>query len=211
DLALTDETALALVHELDRIFYRENVALNAAVDVIDHGRERRRLAGAGLAGHQDQPADDAAHLAHRLGHLQLIERECLGGYRAEDGAHPIDLPHDIDAEASAAGEGVGEIRALLGLEALERLLRHDLVQRLLDRLGGKPVGLERGEITVQADARRVAGNEVQVRAALLQHLNQQLIDEGHGLTPISWRNSPPRRRAPRASRSSRPSVAWWCR
>ena len=74
DLALADEAALALVHELDRILDREDVALHAAVDVIDHRRERGRLARAGLAGHQDQAVVGAAHLPHRLGQLQLIER-----------------------------------------------------------------------------------------------------------------------------------------
>ena len=55
DLALTDETALALMHELDRVLDGEDVALHARVDVIDHRRERGGLARAGLAGDQDQP------------------------------------------------------------------------------------------------------------------------------------------------------------
>ena len=66
DLALADEAALALVHELDRVLDREDVALHARVDVVDHRRERGRFARAGLAGHQDEPVVGAAHLAHRL-------------------------------------------------------------------------------------------------------------------------------------------------
>ena len=102
DLALADEAVLALVHELDRVLDREDVALHAAVDVIDHGRERGRLARAGLAGHQDQAVVGAAHLPHRLGHLQLIEGQRLGRNGAEHRAHAVQLAHDVDAEAAAA-------------------------------------------------------------------------------------------------------------
>src|SRR5262249_53406444 len=120
------------------------------------------------------------------------------------------------AEASTVAERVGKIRTVLRLEALERLLRHDLVERLLDRFRRQLVGPQRRDITVQADARRVAGDEVQVRAALLQHLDQQRIDGRHGLRSLSDRRSrllrPPRPpREPAPTRSFRPSAAWWCR
>ncbi len=62
DLALADEAALALVHELDRVLDGEDVALHARVDVVDHRRERGRLARAGLARDEDQPVVGAAHL-----------------------------------------------------------------------------------------------------------------------------------------------------
>ena len=71
DLALADQAALALMHELDRILDGEDVPLHARVDVIDHRRERGRLARAGLAGHQDEPIVGAAHLPHRFRQLEL--------------------------------------------------------------------------------------------------------------------------------------------
>src|SRR6202035_2309354 len=92
DLALADEAALALVHELNRVLDGKDVALHAAVDVVDHGRERGGLARTGLTGHQDQSVIGAAHLPHRLRHLQLIERERLGGDGAEHGTHAVQMP-----------------------------------------------------------------------------------------------------------------------
>src|SRR3979409_557942 len=68
DLALADEAALSLVHELDRVFDGEDVPLHAAVDVVDHGRERGGLARTGLAGHQDQSVVGAGNMPHSLLH-----------------------------------------------------------------------------------------------------------------------------------------------
>ena len=56
DLALIDDAALVLVNELDRILDRDHVPLHLLVDLVEHRRERRRLAGAGGAGDEDQPA-----------------------------------------------------------------------------------------------------------------------------------------------------------
>ena len=56
DLALVDQALLRLVHELDRVLDREDVAVLVLVDVVDHRRERGRLARAGRAGDQHQAA-----------------------------------------------------------------------------------------------------------------------------------------------------------
>ena len=56
DLALVDDAVLVAVDELDRIFHRDDVAGPLLVDLVDHRGERRRLAGAGRAGHQHQAA-----------------------------------------------------------------------------------------------------------------------------------------------------------
>ena len=56
DLALVDDRALVDVQELDRVLDRDDVLGHRRVDVVDHRRERRRLARAGRAGQQDDPA-----------------------------------------------------------------------------------------------------------------------------------------------------------
>ena len=67
------------------------------------------------------------------------------------------------------------------LEALDRLARHDLVQRLLDELGRQHFRPQRRQVAVQAHARRIAGNEVQIRAVPLEDLFQKCIDLRHAL------------------------------
>ena len=63
---LVDHAILVHVHEFDRILNGENVIVPLAVDLVDHGRQRRRFARARRPGHQHQPARLVAQLAdHR--------------------------------------------------------------------------------------------------------------------------------------------------
>ena len=75
--------------------------------------------------------------------LELLGGACLRRNRAEHGAHAVQLPHHVDAKSRDARDAVGEIRAVLGLEALDRQLRHDFVQRGLDHFGGERLGGQR--------------------------------------------------------------------
>ena len=52
DLALVDDRVLVAVQELDRVLDRDDVDAELLVAVIDHRRERRRLARAGRADHR---------------------------------------------------------------------------------------------------------------------------------------------------------------
>ncbi len=56
DLALVDDRVAVAVQELDRVLDRDDVLGHRPVHVVDHRRERGRLAGAGGAGEQDDPA-----------------------------------------------------------------------------------------------------------------------------------------------------------
>ena len=56
DLALVDDAAVVGVQDLDRVLDRDDVLLPRAVDVVDHRRERRRLARAGRAGDEHEAA-----------------------------------------------------------------------------------------------------------------------------------------------------------
>jgi len=53
--------------ELDRILDRHDVIVALAVDLVDHGGERRRLAGPGRPGHQNEPLGSVGELLDDLG------------------------------------------------------------------------------------------------------------------------------------------------
>ena len=65
-----------------------------------------------------RPLFNAAEAAHRLGHVELVERERLGGDGAEYRAEPADVAEHVDAETRDAGNAVGEVRTVLLLEAV---------------------------------------------------------------------------------------------
>src|SRR3546814_1940520 len=52
NFALVDQTLLRLMDELDRVLDRQDMPVFVLVDVIDHRRQCRRLAGAGRPGDQ---------------------------------------------------------------------------------------------------------------------------------------------------------------
>ena len=56
DLALVDDRQVVGVEDLDRVLDRHDVRPARAVDAVEHRRERGRLAGAGGAGDEHEPA-----------------------------------------------------------------------------------------------------------------------------------------------------------
>ena len=73
DLALVDDAAPVVVHELDRVFDRDDVLLPAAVDRVDDRREGRRLSRAGRTGDEDEPAVLIGEPGYAFGEPELRE------------------------------------------------------------------------------------------------------------------------------------------
>ena len=117
---------------------------------------------------------------HGLGQVELLHRQRLRRNGTHDGAHAVELPHDVDAEASVLAHVVGEIRAVVLLETHDRGLRHDFVERVLHELFFESLWPQRLQVAVQTDARRIAGEEVEVRAFLAQDFLEVFVDDGHG-------------------------------
>ena len=65
---------LVRVQELDRVLDRHDVLGHRRVDVVDHRRERRRLARAGRAGEQDDAALLLGELADDGRQVELLDR-----------------------------------------------------------------------------------------------------------------------------------------
>ena len=144
DLALVDDRALVAVQVLDRVLERDDVPRAGRVDVVDHRRERRRLARAGGAGQQDDPARLLGELADHLGQAEVVDRPHLVGDRAADDRDVAALAEGVDAEARHALELVGEV----GLAVLGELARraswslraHQVLERALGVLAPSALG-----------------------------------------------------------------------
>src|SRR5690606_12028862 len=176
DLTLADQASLSLVYELDRVLDGKYVSFEPLVDGIEHGGEGRGLARAGFARDEDHALGLLAQVVHDLRHLQFLEGQRFGRYRPEDASEAIEVPHDVDAKARNARYFVGEIDGIVGLEISLHGAGHDLVQRFTHRLGCQRLLAELREGTVNAHARWIARDEVQVGGALDQRVFQVLID-----------------------------------
>ena len=94
---------LVVVEELDRILDRDDVLPARAVDVADHRGERGRLADAGGAGDEDQPAVLLGQPLDAGGQAQALEVGHLRGDDAERERDLAALAERVDAEARQAG------------------------------------------------------------------------------------------------------------
>jgi hypothetical protein len=133
-LTLVDQALLILVDEFNRIFDRDDVIGPIAVDVIDHGAERGRLARAGRAGDEDQALGQLAELEHVRGQRELFGGQNLRWDDAEDRADALAIHEHVGAESRQPGDLVREVGIVTGLEL--RLIhgRHDLFEQRQDHL-----------------------------------------------------------------------------
>ena len=175
-LALVHEALLGFVHELDRVLDREDVLVLVVVDVVDHRRERRRLAGARGARHQHHAAGLLRDVDEALAHAEVFHGQDLRRDRPEDGAGAAVLVEGIDAEAGDAGHLEGEVRLEELLEVLALLVVHDLVDEGLHFLVIHGRQVDAPHVAVHADHRRQARRQVQVRGALLGAEGEQFGD-----------------------------------
>ncbi len=154
DLALVDQAALVRVHELDRVLDRQDVLAPLGVDLVDHRRQRRRLAAAGRAGDEHQAARPLGERGDDLRQAELVE--ALDDLRddAVDRGDGAALVEDVAAEAGDAADAEREVELERLLEPLLLRVGEDAVGQ---RLGlGRPEHrqVERPQVPVHADLRR---------------------------------------------------------
>src|SRR3954451_11821627 len=173
-LALVDDAALVAVQELDRVLDRHDVLVPRLVDLVDHRRERRRLARAGRPGDEHEAARllDEVHEDRRQ--AERLERRDVLRDRAHDRADRRALEEGVDAEAGLAGHRVGEVDLPLLLELLALVVVEERVHDLAADLRGHRCVVQRAHPAADADHRRGARRQVEVRGAEIDGLEQHV-------------------------------------
>jgi hypothetical protein len=132
--ALVDQALLRGVHEFDRILDGEDVAVFVLVDVVDHRRQRGRLARTGRAGHQDQALRLLDHLAEQRRAGQVLEGEHLGRNGTEHRTGATVLVERVHTEARQRRDLEGEVHFEEFLVIAALLVGHDVVHQRMDLL-----------------------------------------------------------------------------
>ncbi len=184
DLALVDDRLLVLEQVFDRILERQDMAGAVAVAVIDHRRQRRRLAGAGRAGDQHQAALFHHQVEQHRRQLQRLERRHAAAHVADDQRDRAALPEDVDPEVADGAVEVREVHFQLVLEFARLLLGHQLVGDAADGLDVHRLGRDRRDDAVDLDVDRRAAGDEQVGGLFLRHQLEQSV-EVHGSVPVS--------------------------
>ncbi len=181
DLALVDEAALVAVEELDRILDRHDVVVARPVDLVDHRRERGRLAGAGRAGHEYETARLGGELVELRGQAEVLERLQVGGDHPEGSPEALALEVDVDAKAGETGDRVRDVDLPIDLQMLLLLRREDAIEEALRVVGRQPRELlDALQPAVQADDGVRARRDVQVGCTERDHVLEQVVDRESG-------------------------------
>src|SRR5215470_18793161 len=102
DLALRDQAALARVHEFDRVLDRDDVALTAAIDLLDQRRDGARLPRTGRAGDEYEPLLRLGEALQDCGKAKVVRRRDGVGDGAKHRADAADMAIDVHAKAREA-------------------------------------------------------------------------------------------------------------
>ena len=171
---------LVAVQVLDRVLERDDVARPGRVDVVDHRRQRGRLARAGGPGEQDDPALLLGERAdHRRRPRSSIVRTWIRDRPAGD-RDAAALAKGVDAKARDAADRVGEVDLADSSNSASIRVLEDLAQGGVGVLGGQRLhALHRPQLAVDARHRRRRHLDVQVRALGLDHMAQRCVDVEH--------------------------------
>jgi hypothetical protein len=183
------------VDELDRILDRQDVPELVFVQVVDHRRQRRRLARTGRAGAQHHAARLERQLGEHRRAVELLEGQDLRRNRPEHGAGAAVLVERVDAKARQALDLEREVALERLLVGLALRVVHDVVHHVVHLLVLERVDIDAADVAVDADHRRQPGRQVQVGGLVLDRERQQLGDV-HGSEEMNagWRRKTRRAR-----------------
>src|SRR5450830_1028382 len=176
-LAVGHHAVLVRVHELDRVFDRDDVAVGVLVAPVHHRGQGGRFARAGVTHHDAQAALGHGHFLEHLGQAQVVD----GGQGHRDHPqHHADLAllqKGVDAEAADAGRRNREIALLGALELGRLLVVHDRAGQGHRVHRGQRLGRDLGDAPVHLDGGRKVGRDEQVAAVPAHHELEQIVDE----------------------------------
>ena len=168
DLALVDDAAAVRVQDLDRVLDRDDVLPPGAVDVVDHRRERRRLARAGRAGDEHETAALLGEPGDAAREPELEEVRDLARDHAEGKRGRATLAKPVDPEARQGRVRVGDVEVAGVLErvpAPRRDHRDGVEHRVEIHLGERRDAVHLLQIAVEPYDRRLAELQVDVAGA----------------------------------------------
>ena len=106
------------MQDLDRVLDRHDVLPARAVDLVEHRRERRRLARPGCARDEDEAALLLGEPGNAGREVEISEAGDLVRDHAEGERDRAALPEAVHAEAREPGRRVGEVEVAALVEEL---------------------------------------------------------------------------------------------
>src|SRR3984893_11224711 len=106
------------MQKFDGILNGEDVNGLVLIHLVDDGRERGGLAGAGWTGDQDNAVANVADFLELIGEMQIIERRNVVGNDTHDDGATAALMENVDAETAAIFQAIGNVGGAFGFQFL---------------------------------------------------------------------------------------------
>jgi hypothetical protein len=177
--ALVDDAVDVRVDDLDGVLDRDDVLLPRPVDVTEHRGERRRLAAAGSAGDEHEPAVLLRQPLHAGREAEAAEVRDLRRDDAEGKGDVTALPERVHAEPGQVGQLIGGVHLARLLEEADAAgrARADRVQDLFEGLRAEGiVSFEGREVAVDPNDRGLTEFEMDVAGAEVDGLGEDVVE-----------------------------------
>ena len=147
-----------------------------AIAVVDHRRQRRRLARAGRTRDQHEPALFHHELEQHRRQLQLLERGNVAAHVPDDQRYRAALAEDVDPEVADGRVEMRQVHLELALERPGLVLAHQLVGHTADRVDVHRLARQGCDDPVDLHADRRAARDEEVRRLFFGHQLEQSVE-----------------------------------
>ena len=171
---LVDDAHVGLVDVLDGVFQGDDVLVLGVVDLVQQAGQGGGLAGAGLAGDQNDALLELGELMDHLGQAQFIEGGDVVVQQTDGSGHMALLTVDRHTAAGAVGHGDGQI-LLADLPDLVIMGGHLLAVMLAVGIGHDIV-VNGMKLAVNADPNGNAADDMNITGPLATGSRHQLRD-----------------------------------
>ena len=176
DFALRDNRLVILVKVFDRVFHRDDIDGLVIADMVNHGSKRCRLTRTRRTGHEHKAALGQGHVANDFGQLQVLKRRNLRLDMADNNSNGATLAEHVHTEAAQFTGAHSEVAFLILFKTNFLVAVHDVVQEGIHH-HAVDFDIERAlQQAVNAECRRSADTDMQVRCLAVHHLTEKVLD-----------------------------------
>ena len=164
------------MQKFDRIFDGEDMAVLVLVHMVDHCRERRRFAGAGRTGDENQSTRTFRQRRKGLRRAEFFKRQDLRRNGAKRCGRAALLVERVDAEAREIRNSEAEIALEIFFVLLPLVIAHDVVHHGVDVFVLHRRQIDTADVAVDPNQRRQSRRQMEVGSLVLDRESQKLGD-----------------------------------
>ena len=187
--SLVHDRFLVLVVVLDRVFHGHDVVIHVLVHIVDHGRQRGRLAGPCRPRDKKQPTRTPDQILTHIRQPDLIERQEPVRDLAKHDRDIASLTEYGYTESGSIAVGKAEVGAPLFLKFLLVAFRRNGFHERNHVVGIEHLGLQVSQPAMKADSRLPPGRQVEVRTTGFHDGIQQAVNLNCGHISLLWAGS----------------------